>query len=56
MRTVLVITAANLAKKCSTKTLQNQMMLRFGHNFKLWKIFPVEYFLSINSVNCKEES
>ena len=51
---VLVITAANLAKKCFSKTIPNQIALRFGHDFKLLKIFPVVCLLSINIVNCKE--
>ena len=54
MRTVLVITAANLAKKCSSKIIPNQMVLRFGYVFKLLKIFPVMCLLSINIVNWKK--
>ena len=52
--TVLVITATNLAKKCSSKIIPNQMVLRFDHDFKLLKIFPVVCLLFIYIVNCKK--
>ena len=41
MSTVLVITATNFAKNCSSKLISNQMVLRLGHDFKLLKIFSV---------------
>jgi len=55
-RTLLVITALNLASNCSSKSIRNLIGVMFSHELRLSNIFPVEGFVLHCSVTWKKWS